>query len=268
MVRVLSALVLLPVVLAAIWFLTSIQLLLVVEAVLVLAFAEYARLAAAMGARLPKAAAGAAAVTTCAVLAWPGAPVEVPLMAAVIALAALVLAMRQPGPTVLAEVSASVFGAVYLGLPLGALVAIHATVGREAVLLLLFTVIASDTAQYYTGRLAGRRLLAPAISPKKTIEGAIGGFAGGMALVAILGRWWLPAVPVGWRLALGAILVGLGIIGDLFESLLKRSAGVKDSSGLIPGHGGMLDRIDALLFAAPAYYVFLRYGVFATATGN
>jgi phosphatidate cytidylyltransferase len=77
--------------------------------------------------------------------------------------------------------------------------------------------------------------------------------------MAIAGAWWLPAQPLGFRLLCGAIIVGLGIVGDLFESMLKRSAGVKDSSALIPGHGGVLDRIDALLFAAPFYYLFLRY---------
>ena len=123
----------------------------------------------------------------------------------------------------------------------------------------MLTVIVSDTAQYYTGRAFGRRLLAPAISPKKTIEGAIGGFVFGTLLLVVVGRWWLPAVPLPVRAALGAAIVALGIVGDLFESMLKRSAGVKDSSALIPGHGGVLDRIDALLFAAPVYYIVLKY---------
>jgi phosphatidate cytidylyltransferase len=74
-----------------------------------------------------------------------------------------------------------------------------------------------------------------------------------------VGQWWLPSVPTYIRAVLGAVIVALGIAGDLFESMLKRSAGVKDSSSLIPGHGGVLDRIDALLFAAPIYYVVLKY---------
>ena len=82
--------------------------------------------------------------------------------------------------------------------------------------------------------------------------------AGTLVLVAA-GRVWLPGLDA-WLLALvGATLAALGIVGDLFESLLKRSAGLKDSSGLIPGHGGLLDRIDSWLFAAPAFYLFLRY---------
>ena len=78
--------------------------------------------------------------------------------------------------------------------------------------------------------------------------------------MAVVARWWLPGRSTGWVLLVGLVLVGLGIAGDLFESLLKRSAGVKDSSALIPGHGGVLDRIDAMLFAAPVFYVLLRYG--------
>jgi phosphatidate cytidylyltransferase len=158
-------------------------------------------------------------------------------------------------------VAAGLFPSLYLGLPLGALVALHRIAGREVVLLLLLTVAISDTAQFYTGSLLGRTPMAPAISPKKTLEGALGGFVFGTATLAIVGAWWLPGVAWPWRASLGAIVVALGMLGDLFESMLKRSAGVKDSSGLVPGHGGMLDRIDALLFAAPAYYVLLRFAL-------
>ena len=117
----------------------------------------------------------------------------------------------------------------------------------------------SDIAQYYTGRLAGRRPLAPTISPRKTVEGALGGLVFGALVLAIVGAWWLPRVPIALRALVGVTIVALGITGDLFESMLKRSAGVKDSSALIPGHGGVLDRIDALLFAAPVYYIVLQY---------
>ena len=135
----------------------------------------------------------------------------------------------------------------------------HAIAGKEAVLLLIATVAVSDTAQYYSGRTMGKRLLAPVISPKKTVEGALGGFVGGALVLAVAGIWWLSSIPVALRALLGATIVALGIAGDLFESMLKRSAGVKDSSTLIPGHGGVLDRIDALLFAAPFYYIVLKY---------
>src|SRR5690606_25279131 len=100
---------------------------------------------------------------------------------------------------------------------------------------------------------------APAISPKKTIEGALGGAVFGTAFMAVGGAWLFPSLASPWAWSgVGLAIVALGICGDLFESRLKRTAGVKDSSALIPGHGGILDRIDALLFATPAFYMFVR----------
>jgi phosphatidate cytidylyltransferase len=145
----------------------------------------------------------------------------------------------------------------YIGMPLGMLVAVQAIGGALATLLLVATVVVSDSAQYYAGRLLGRRPLAPAISPKKTIEGALGGLAAAAIFMAASGRSVLPAA--GWlSLALlGVVIAALGICGDLFESRLKRTAGVKDSAALVPGHGGVLDRIDALLFSTPAFYLYV-----------
>lgn len=145
----------------------------------------------------------------------------------------------------------------YLGMPLGMLVAVHDRGGRSATLLLLATIVVSDTAQYYSGRLLGRHALAPTISPKKTIEGAIGGLIVGTLFMAIAGSRVLPSARPPFLALLGFMMVVLGIFGDLFESRLKRDAAMKDSSALIPGHGGVLDRIDALLFAIPAFYIYL-----------
>lgn len=158
----------------------------------------------------------------------------------------------------LERAAAAAFGLVYVAVPLGTLVLVHRLGGPEAVLLLLFTIVVSDSAQYYTGRLLGRRPLAPAISPKKTIEGALGGLVIGTAFVVFAGRVVFPFARTPQLAALGLALVAFGIAGDLFESRLKRTAGIKDSSTLIPGHGGILDRIDALLFAIPVYYLFVN----------
>jgi phosphatidate cytidylyltransferase len=184
---------------------------------------------------------------------------EIGLMTALVAVAASSLGTWRGGSEALASVSATLFPALYIGLPIAALIGIRALGGPRVLFLLMLTVIVSDTSQYYTGRLFGRRPLAPAVSPKKTVEGAVGGLVFGTALFAVAGMWWLPALPIAFRVLLGLTLVALGIAGDLFESMLKRSAGVKDSSALIPGHGGVLDRIDALLFAAPVYYIVLKY---------
>lgn len=269
MTRVVSGAVLVAIAVAAVWFAPLPLFFAVAELLLLLAFIEYARLAAASGLPIPAVAAGVATVLTSIGVSsyhWIGdrlvgtaVTLDAILMSAFVLLSALTLLSWRGGPDALGRASTAVFPALYLGLPIGAIVAVRVLRGREALFLLLLTVMVSDTAQYYTGRALGKRLLAPAISPKKTVEGAIGGFVFGALLLASVGVWWLPTLPLGFRALLGVALVALGIAGDLFESMLKRSAGVKDSSTLIPGHGGVLDRVDALLFAAPIYYVVLKY---------
>lgn len=260
MTRVISGATLLVGVGCAVWFFRPFYLLVLAEIVALVAFVEYAALVDRLGARVPRIAAGTATLVTCAAVATPGAPLDAVIATVFIALAGLALASGG-GAEVVHRLGAALLAAVYIGVPLGALVAVRVTAGREAVLLLLVTIVLSDTAQYYTGRLVGRRPLAPGISPKKTIEGAMGGLALGVIGMALIGRWWLPGAPPALVALVGAVVVALGIGGDLFESLLKRSAGVKDSSALIPGHGGALDRLDALLFASPVYYVFVRYAI-------
>ncbi|HEY7057057.1 MAG TPA: phosphatidate cytidylyltransferase [Vicinamibacterales bacterium] len=259
MTRVLSAVVLLALLIATVWLLPAIWTLAVAELVALLAFLEYAALAAALGAHVPRLIGGAAVLATCAATGVPGVPVEIVLMTAVIVTGALAVAGGQPGGAVLRDTAAAILPILYIGLPLGALAAVRAVGGRMAILVLFVVMVVSDSAQYYTGRAMGRRPLAPAISPKKTVEGAIGGLVLGTAAMIVAGRLAFGEPRLELLAVLGAAVVALGIVGDLFESLLKRSAGVKDSSTLIPGHGGVLDRIDSWLFAAPAYYVFVRY---------
>lgn len=174
-----------------------------------------------------------------------------------LALALLVVDVLFGGKS-LTDTAVALIAPLYIALPLGLLVVIHALGGREAVLLLIATIVVSDSSQYYTGRMFGRRPLAPTVSPKKTIEGAVGGVVVGTAFMFLAGRFVFPMARTPLLVAMGIAVVLLGITGDLFESKLKRVAGVKDSSALIPGHGGMLDRIDALLLATPAFYLFLN----------
>jgi phosphatidate cytidylyltransferase len=259
--RVLSALVLLPIVLGTIWFLPPVGTLVLALVALVLAFFEYVAIAEQLGARVYSLVSLVATLATAIAMASPGAPLDIVFISALIVVGGLTVGAGVPDAARLRDATSSLFPLIYLGVPIGALVAVRASVGREAVLLLVAVLVISDSAQYYAGRAFGRRPLAPAISPKKTIEGAIGGLVAGTAATVGAGLYWLPGVPAPALALLGAALVALGIVGDLFESLLKRSAGVKDSSSLIPGHGGVLDRIDSWLFAAPVYYVFLRYAV-------
>jgi phosphatidate cytidylyltransferase len=259
MVRVVSAVVLLPLVLGSVWFLPPIATLVLAEIAAVLGFLEYATIARALGLDVPRAIGATAVAAVCAAVALPPLPLDFILMSVVIVLGALAVGSGHPGPTVLNNAAASIFPVGYIGLPLGAIAAVRIFAGREAVLLLVLTIVVSDSAQYYAGRAFGRVPLAPTISPRKTREGAIGGLIFGTAAMT-LGGWRLfPAAHPAILVLCAATVVVLGIVGDLFESLLKRSAGVKDSSGLIPGHGGILDRIDSWLFAAPVYYGFVRY---------
>ena len=256
--RILSALVLLPIVLGTIFYLPPVATLVLVGVVLALACDELLTLGAREGERPPRALVGLMTLCVFVAFAWPGSPqLDVVWMTATIVLGTVALSTMQPGEDVMRRVSVLAMPLWYLAVPLGALAAIRARFGAMALFILVATVMISDVAQYFGGRAFGRSPLAPVVSPKKTREGAYAGFVvGGGAFVA-MAHAWLPQMPVGLAVLLGLTLVALGIAGDLFESLLKRSAGVKDASGLIPGHGGMLDRIDAFLFASPVYYIAL-----------
>lgn len=258
MTRILSALVLVPLVLVAIWLAPAWLFAVLMGAVAVIAFTEYASLLEKAGVPVPRAAGAASAGASAVALAWPGVPFDLVLAAIVVAVPLVVLGSYGPARHVPASAAAAMFPVAFLGVPLGLIGAIRDQHGREAVLLLLIVVWISDTAQYYVGTQFGRHRLAPAVSPKKSVEGAMAGVVAGVGATIGLGRVWMPELGLANAAVLGAILVGLGIAGDLFESLLKRSAEVKDSSGLIPGHGGILDRIDALLFVMPGAYVMLR----------
>jgi phosphatidate cytidylyltransferase len=257
--RVLSALVLIPIVVGVVWFLPPLATLVLAEIAAALAFVEYTALASALGAQVPRLVAGTAVLAACAAVGVVSGPLDVVLLTAAIVVGALAVASGQPGPAILRDASAGLFPVIYIGVPLGALAAIRAIGGREALLLLMATIVVSDSAQYYTGRALGRRPLAPAISPKKTTEGAIGGIVFGTAAMTLGAMWVFPDARAAVTLLTACAVVALGIVGDLFESLLKRSANVKDSSHLIPGHGGVLDRLDSWLFAAPVFYVYVRY---------
>jgi phosphatidate cytidylyltransferase len=161
--------------------------------------------------------------------------------------------------------AATLLGAVYLGGLGGALAGLRILEpqgeGAWRLILLLFIIFGSDSLAFFVGHAIGRRRLAPKISPGKSIEGAVAGLVGGALGALAVRELGLPDLPLLHTLILGVSVAALGIVGDLDESLLKRWAGVKDSGTLFPGHGGMLDRLDSLLFGAPVlYYYFLYMG--------
>jgi phosphatidate cytidylyltransferase len=169
--------------------------------------------------------------------------------------ALLAAAMLQRGSIEQAPRSAAL-GALawgYAGLLPASVVALRVRedAGWQWVVLLFVVTWANDTFAYFTGRFLGRRPLAPRISPKKTWEGFWGGAAGSVGGALAVKFLFLPGLSVQAAVVLGAGAAVLGPIGDLSESMLKRAAGVKDSGKIIPGHGGLLDRIDAVLFVAP-----------------
>ena len=150
------------------------------------------------------------------------------------------------------RVGLAVLGVIYPGLLLAALVRLRQLDRGEWWIILAITVTwLNDTGAYFAGRAFGRRKLFPRISPSKTWEGAIGGAAGSILGALVVQHFWLPALPAWGAAAIGAGAAVLGPLGDLSESMLKRAFGRKDSGRLLPGHGGLLDRVDSLLFNAP-----------------
>ena len=195
-----------------------------------------------------------------ALIASPFAPslLAPGLLVGLVAIFSIPLLVDMPLRDYLKHEGFTITGLLYIGLTLSYLVLTRLLPeGEWLIIFLLLITWAADTGAYYVGTLCGQHALAPRISPKKTVEGLIGGLVVA-TIAAYLARWWfLPALSPFDCLLLAGLLTGAGLWGDLVESAFKRSAGVKDSSGLLPGHGGMLDRIDSLLFTAPAFYYYV-----------
>ncbi len=146
---------------------------------------------------------------------------------------------------------------LYVGWMLGYGILLHtSTSGDELIIFLVGVTWIGETSAYLVGSAVGRLKLAPVISPKKTVEGAAAQVVASVATGAALGAWLLPHCGTAVALAGGALIGVIGQVGDLAESVIKRSVGTKDTGRLIPGHGGVLDRIDSLLFNLPAFYYF------------
>ena len=179
-----------------------------------------------------------------------------------LALAFLFAAVAETRQSTTVAIAATILGAGWVGLGLGALILIREipASGRDFVLAVLLTVFVADTFAYVAGRLAGRHKMTPVMSPGKTWEGFVAG-----AFTGVLTAWfWLYEgfFQESWEpFVFGGIVVLAALMGDLFESAVKRDLGVKDSGRLLLGHGGMLDRLDSLLFAGPAaYFTLLAMG--------
>jgi phosphatidate cytidylyltransferase len=268
-IRLASAAVLIAVVLTSIWVLPPWTTAMLAAVVAAMAGGEVARLARHIGGNVPVLFVSIAAgiITLSFVIPWTDADpsgagsLTAVLLALPVASGVLTLVSGPPDAHAFLRAAVMTMAPLYVGLPLGALTWIHWTNGPAVTTWLLATVVISDSAQYYSGRAFGRHRLSPIVSPGKTVEGAVGGLVAAAIAGFALGPRALPGLAPAVGSAVGLGIAAVGLIGDLFESALKRAAGVKDSSTILPGHGGVLDRIDAYLFAAPVFYLALRYVV-------
>lgn len=265
MQRLLTAAVTVPLALAGVFYLPSVWFFIVVALVIGWAAGEFVKIARFWA---------------------PGAPVEalvalVPLAAVLLAgfvplygaasaeklelyggallvsvgVGSLILLAKTPLSEVFPALGAFAFGVPYFALPIASLYVVHRL--DPWWLFLLFAIVwLGDTAAFYFGSRLGRHKLALTVSPNKSWEGSVAGFATGLAATAVWSLWRLGEID-GRLLLVGAATAAAAQLGDLVESMIKRGAGLKDSGNLLPGHGGMLDRMDAMLFASPVFLVGL-----------
>jgi phosphatidate cytidylyltransferase len=266
MKRVLTALILAPLVLVLVFIGPMWLITLVVAGVAMLAAWEFLALTEQRGAKPPRILVlGTIALLFAGNYQWPDETLTFFGMLSVVLLVFCTFA--SPVDRALSDATASVFALFYLGLTLIPIPMLReATNGPSLLAFLFLTVWAGDTVAMYAGRMFGERKLAPNLSPNKTWAGAIGSVAGAMAVTGILlglssylAQWNSVKLsyadePWWYWLVLAVVVNVAAQVGDLAESALKRSAGVKDSGTLLPGHGGILDRIDALLLAAPVLW--------------
>lgn len=196
-------------------------------------------------------------------------PLHWPILATVLGIAGVatmtaVRSVSEPDPAQLEPIllggAAMLGGVAYLAIPGATFVFVRAAdQGTDWVLLAVLAIMSADAAAYAVGRLLGRHQLAPSVSPNKTVEGAVAGWLGGFGATIALDQILNLDVEI-WPLVLLALVLPIvSQLGDLVESLFKRAMDVKDSSNLIPGHGGVLDRLDSLLFGLPVVYFFLQW---------
>jgi len=266
MSRVITAIIVLPVLIASIW-LPQLELLFVAMAAtaMMIGLYEFWMLSSKRDAKAQRELGTLFAVALLtafyfnAPVEWPALPLMI-LVGFVISALAGAMMKGAPFERMIPATGATVLGVCYVVLLGSHLIALRAgfPMPLAARLLSFFFLVlmGSDTAAYYTGRAFGRRKLAPSVSPGKTWEGAAGGMAASLLMAVIAHYWFFPELSLRAALPLAATMNVLGVVGDLTESALKRGSGAKDAAKILPGHGGLLDRLDSLLFNAPLIYYF------------
>lgn len=260
--RVLSAVLFLPVFYLFVWKLPPVYFTVLVIAAAGIGQYEFYRMAQARGFRpmlVPGIALGALVLYNFYQPLYPRLGPFFFLTAALMLILIMRLFSRRPVEGALEDIAATFLGVCYVSLLFAFQIGVRMGVsGKQWLVFLYFIIWASDIGAYSIGIPFGKHRLYEKVSPKKSIEGLAGALAASAGMALLCRAWFMPAIGMGEAVAISLLLAGVGTIGDLVESLFKRAAGVKDSGTLIPGHGGILDRMDSMLFAAPVLYYYLR----------
>ncbi len=265
MARVVSAIVFIPVLMAALWVGGPVWFTLIASLGLLLGLYEYYVLARCGGVAI-----GLVATMALLTAFFTGHHEWVGGLLAVLVVTELLFSLwrqrnKEDHSEALPLVAARLTGVLYIGLLGSYLVGlrvIESSIPQLPAKLLTFffiVIFAGDTGAFYTGKSIGRHKLAPLISPGKTWEGVVGGLAGNLLAAVIARLTFFPELPAGHLVPLAVVMGILGIAGDLCESMIKRGAKAKDAGKLIPGHGGLLDRLDSMLFNAPLLYYYALF---------
>jgi len=238
----------------------------IVALIALLALHEFLNLGKKKGYQIPVVLCMAITLIIIAAFVLDDLSVEIGMFITLLAIPASYVFSRRDVEESLPASAVAVMGTMYVGMLAGCLIRLRNDFpeGPKLVYFLMLVVWIGDAGAYYVGKRFGKRKLSPLISPKKTVEGLIGGMTTSIICAIVICLTFFKEFPVTHAIIVGAVLSVAGVIGDLAESMWKRSAAVKDSGTLIPGHGGFLDRFDSILFTAPILYIywaFTRHGV-------
>lgn len=259
--RVITGLLFLPIFYLIVWELPPVYFMALVLAAVVVGQYEFYRMAKTRGSHpnpVLGIALGALMVLEFYRPLFPELGTFLPVAVSVLLIMSARLFSSRPVDGAIEDVASTFLGVFYVAMLYAYQVGVRTGVDGKQWLVFLYLIIwASDIGAYSIGIPFGKHRLYEKVSPKKSVEGLLGALIGAMAAALLCRAWFMPFIGVGEAISIALILAIVGTVGDLVESLFKRAAGVKDSGGILPGHGGILDRMDSMLFAAPVLYYYL-----------